>query len=96
MSTESNPDIPWTAPLAPPSSDLAGESGPGSAPVSAAEPAATTPAPPSPSELEVFGLKLTDLEEQARVMIREQPVVAVLAAAGLGYLVARLASRANR
>lgn len=88
MSAESNLDIPGTAPSAPPSTV--------SAPSPSAEPAATTAAPPPPSDLEAFGLKLTELEEQARVLIREQPVVAVLAAAGLGYLVARLAGRGKR
>ena len=36
---------------------------------------------------------VTDLEQQARTLIRQRPVVAVLAAAGAGYLVARLVSR---
>jgi ElaB/YqjD/DUF883 family membrane-anchored ribosome-binding protein len=40
--------------------------------------------------------KVTDLEQQARALIRQRPVVAVLAAAGIGYLVARLVSRATR
>jgi hypothetical protein len=40
--------------------------------------------------------KVTDLEQQARTLIRQRPVVAVLAAAGVGYLVARLVSRATR
>jgi ElaB/YqjD/DUF883 family membrane-anchored ribosome-binding protein len=40
--------------------------------------------------------KVTDLEQQARTLIRERPVVAVLAAAGFGYLVARLVSRGMR
>jgi ElaB/YqjD/DUF883 family membrane-anchored ribosome-binding protein len=40
--------------------------------------------------------RLTDLEQQARTLIRERPVVAVLAAVGVGYLVARLVSRAMR
>ena len=39
---------------------------------------------------------LTDLEQQARTLIRQRPVVAVLAAVGIGYLVARLVSRAVR
>lgn len=76
------------------------EGSPASAPDSprdsATEPAAGTPAGQPASDLEAFGVNLADLEEKARVMIREQPVVAVLAAAGLGYLVARLASRGNR
>jgi ElaB/YqjD/DUF883 family membrane-anchored ribosome-binding protein len=40
--------------------------------------------------------KVTGLEEQARALIRQRPVVAVLAAAGIGYLVARLLSRGMR
>ena len=40
--------------------------------------------------------KLTDLEQQARILIRQRPVVAVLAAVGVGYLVARLVSRGTR
>ena len=39
---------------------------------------------------------VADLEEQARAFIRERPVAAVLAAVGLGYLVARLVSRTVR
>ena len=39
---------------------------------------------------------LTDLEQQARTLIRQRPVVAVLAAASVGYLVARLVSRGMR
>jgi hypothetical protein len=39
---------------------------------------------------------LPDLEQQARTLIRQRPVVAVLAAIGVGYLVARLVSRAMR
>jgi len=40
--------------------------------------------------------RLTDLEQQARTLIRQRPVVAVLVAVGVGYLVARLVSRAMR
>ncbi len=40
--------------------------------------------------------KVTDLEQQARTLIRQRPVVAVLAAAGVGYLVARLVARGTR
>jgi len=40
--------------------------------------------------------KAAVLEEQARTFIRKRPVVAVLAAMGGGYLVARLVSRAVR
>jgi hypothetical protein len=40
--------------------------------------------------------RVTDLEQQARTLIRQRPVVAVLAAVGVGYLVARLVSRGTR
>lgn len=40
--------------------------------------------------------RLTDLEQEARTLIRQRPVVAVLAAVGVGYVVARLVSRAMR
>jgi len=40
--------------------------------------------------------KAAALEEQARALIRKRPVVAVLAAVGAGFLVARLVSRASR
>ena len=40
--------------------------------------------------------KVTDLEQQARTLIRQRPVVAVLAAVGVGYLVARVVSRGLR
>lgn len=39
---------------------------------------------------------VTELEQQARTLIRQRPVVAVLAAAGVGYLVARLVARGMR
>jgi len=39
---------------------------------------------------------VTEIEQQARTLIRQRPVVAVLAAAGVGYLVARLVSRGMR
>ena len=51
-----------------------------------------------PGQLDVaaFRSTVTDLEHQARTIIRQQPVVAVLAAAGVGYLVARLLARGTR
>lgn len=48
------------------------------------------------SGVDAIGSELKDLEKQARAAIQERPIVAVLVAVGLGYLVARLASRANR
>jgi hypothetical protein len=40
--------------------------------------------------------RVTDLERHARTLIRQRPIVAVLAALGVGYLAARLVSRAIR
>lgn len=39
-----------------------------------------------------LGPKLSQIEEETRAMVRQQPLVAVLAALGVGYLIARLAS----
>ena len=57
----------------------------------------------SPPRLEQVQARITqvrsrvaDIEEHARTLIRQRPVVAVLAAVGVGYLVARLVSRAMR
>ncbi len=58
------------------------------------------PLPPhvQPAQLDIAALRssVTDLEQQARAFIRQRPVVAVLAAVGAGYLVARLVSRGRR
>jgi ElaB/YqjD/DUF883 family membrane-anchored ribosome-binding protein len=40
--------------------------------------------------------EVTDVGQQARTLIRQRPVVAVLTAAAAGYLVARLVSRGMR
>lgn len=40
--------------------------------------------------------KATDMEQQARALIRERPIVAVLVAVGAGYVAARLVSSAMR
>jgi hypothetical protein len=40
--------------------------------------------------------RVTDLEQQARTLFRQRPIVAVLAAVGAGYLVARVMSRVTR
>ena len=40
--------------------------------------------------------KATDLERHARTLIRQRPIVAVLAAVGIGYLAARIVSRVMR
>lgn len=39
---------------------------------------------------------VTDLEQKARTLVKQRPVVAVLAAFGVGYVVARLLSRGLR
>ena len=56
----------------------------------------TTTEPQAQSDLDALGSGLKDLEEQARAFVQERPIVAVLVAAGLGYLIARLASRGAR
>lgn len=38
----------------------------------------------------------TDLEQQARTLIRQRPVVSVMVAAGVGFLAARIVARAAR
>jgi len=48
------------------------------------------------AEIDALRATMTGLEEQAGVLIRERPVAAVLAAVGVGYLLARLASRVPR
>ena len=53
-------------------------------------------AEPVQADIAAVGSKVTELEQQARTLIRQRPVVAVLAAVGVGYLVARLASRGSR
>jgi hypothetical protein len=53
-------------------------------------------AEPVQPEIAAVRSKVTDLEQQARTFIRQRPVVAVLAAVGAGYLVARLVSRGRR
>ena len=40
--------------------------------------------------------KATELEQQSHALIRHRPVVALLVAAGAGYLVGRLVSRGMR
>lgn len=40
--------------------------------------------------------KVTDLEQYSRTLIKQRPVVTVLAAAAAGYLVGRLVSRGMR
>jgi hypothetical protein len=47
-------------------------------------------------EIAAVRSKVTDLERQARTLITQRPVVAVLAAAGVGYLIARVVARGTR
>ena len=54
------------------------------------------PAEPVHAHITHVRSRVTDLEEHARTLIRQRPVVAVLAAIGVGFLVARLVSRAMR
>ena len=49
-----------------------------------------------PADIDALHAKMTELEQQARVFIQERPMAAVLAAVGIGYLVARLAPRGPR
>ena len=61
---------------------------------------AQEPLPPQGAEeaLDIAAVraKVTELEQQARSIIRQRPVVAVLAAAGVGYLIARVVVRGTR
>ena len=50
----------------------------------------------APAATDHFSSRLESFEEEARTLIRDQPVASVLAALGVGYLVARLASRNSR
>lgn len=47
-------------------------------------------------DMEAVQASVTELEQQARTRIIQRPVVAVLAAVGVGYLVARLFARGVR
>ena len=48
-----------------------------------------------PAETELVS-RLTGLTEQARTVIQQRPVAAVLAAVAVGYVVARLVTRGGR
>jgi hypothetical protein len=57
--------------------------------------------PPSPGRPEhaanpEVASTLTELTQRARAVIEQRPVVAVLTAIGVGYIVARLVSRGGR
>lgn len=47
-------------------------------------------------DITVVRSSVMDLEQNARTFIRQRPVVAVLAAVAVGYLVARLVARGMR
>jgi len=47
-------------------------------------------------DTEALASRVSAFEEEARTLIRQQPVAAVLAALGVGYLVARLSARGGR
>jgi len=47
-------------------------------------------------DMETLRSSVTELEQQARTRIMQRPVVTVLAAVGVGYLVARLVARGLR
>lgn len=51
---------------------------------------------PPPADLDALRARMSGLEQQANALIRERPVAAVLAAVGVGYLVARVVSRGSR
>lgn len=54
------------------------------------------PEPWAQTDILAAGTKLADIEQQARTLIRQRPLVALLAALGAGYLVARLVARVAR
>jgi len=54
------------------------------------------PEPWAQDEIAAMSTTLADWEEQARTRIRQRPIVALLAALGAGYLLARLVARAAR
>ncbi len=62
----------------------------------AAEPSETAPERIRNSDRDAFRPTVTELEEHARAIVRERPVTSLLAAVGVGYVVARLLSRVLR
>ena len=54
------------------------------------------PTAPVWPDIEALRASVTELEQQARTRIIQRPVVTVLAAVGVGYLVARLFARGVR
>ena len=60
-----------------------------------------TEQPPTPSSQPALNIadalsRVTDLERHARAWISERPVIAVLGAVGIGYVIARMLSRGAR
>ena len=51
---------------------------------------------PPPASIPAGSSVATDLEQQARTLIRQHPLVAVLAATGVGFLIARVFVRGIR
>jgi len=49
-----------------------------------------------PTDLAAVRSAMSDLERQARELIDERPVLAVMIAAGIGYLLARVVVRGGR
>jgi hypothetical protein len=49
-----------------------------------------------PTDLAAVRSVMTDLERQARQLVDERPVLAVMIAAGMGYLLARIVVRGSR
>ncbi|MDZ4684423.1 MAG: hypothetical protein SH850_04985 [Planctomycetaceae bacterium] len=49
-----------------------------------------------PTDIAAVRSVVTDLERQARDLIHDRPVLAVLIAAGVGYLMARVVVRGSR
>lgn len=54
------------------------------------------PAHAMPTDLASVRSAMSDLERQARELIDERPVLAVMIAAGIGYLLARIVVRSGR
>lgn len=54
------------------------------------------PAHSMPTDLAGVRSAMSDLERQARELIDERPVLAVMIAAGIGYLLARIVVRSSR
>lgn len=62
----------------------------------AADVPAPRPVEPVRAEIAAVRAKVMEMERQVRALIMERPVVAVLAATGLGYVLARVVARGRR